>query len=97
MAVNYETLTIKIQADSKQANTNVDKLSTNLQKLNNTVETLDFEKLSRAQKLLQDIANIDFTNVSQGLTDVVKAFAVLGKDNTIKDFGKGRKKLRTAF
>ena len=77
--VSYDTLTIQINADSKQATSSIAKLSKNLQKLEEVAKSLDVKAITNAQKLLQDIANIDFTNVSKGLQDVVDAFRALNK------------------
>ena len=72
--VSYDTLTITIEADSNQANKNINTLSKNLQKLDNVAKDVDAERINEVKKLLQDIASIDFSNVSKGLADVVKAF-----------------------
>ena len=72
--VSYDTLTITINADSKQANTSINRLSKNLQKLDSTAKEIDKERILEVKELLRDIANIDFSNVAKGLQDVVKAF-----------------------
>lgn len=77
--VSYDTLTIEINADSKQANSSIKSLSNNLQKLDKVVNSLDVQSIQNTQKLLQNIANIDFSNVSQGLREVVDAFRALDK------------------
>ena len=75
--VNYDTLTIEINADSKKANSSINRLSKNLQTLEDVAKNLDYKTISGTKKLLQDIANIDFSNVSKGLQDVVSAFKTL--------------------
>lgn len=75
--VSYDTLTIQINADSKQANNSINALSKNLQKLDEVAKKLDKEKVEEVKTLLVDIANIDFSNVSKGLQDVVNAFKSL--------------------
>ena len=71
---SYDTLTIKIEADSKQANSNVKNLSNNLRQLDKSAKELNTRRLGEVRGLLLHIAKIDFSNVSQGLRDVVKAF-----------------------
>lgn len=72
--VSYDTLTITIDADSKSANKSISALSKNLEKLNTTAQNLDKDKIEEVKTLLLDIANIDFSNVSKGLQDIVNAF-----------------------
>lgn len=74
MNTSYDTLTITINADSSQAIADIGKLSTSLNRLNKSAQNLDVKKVNEVKKLLQGIAKIDFTNVSKGLQDVVKAF-----------------------
>lgn len=81
----YDTLTITINTDSKQANASIKKLSNNLEKLNDTAKNIDKEKIEEMKTLLVDIASIDFSNVSKGLQDIVSAF----KSFQGKAFGKG--------
>jgi len=70
----YDTLEIKIEADSKQANTAIKNLSANLNAFNETVKGLDLKRITEAKGLLQGIAKIDFSNVTKGLQSVVSAF-----------------------
>ena len=70
----YDTLEIKIEADSKQANTSIKNLSTSLNALNEAVKGLDTKRLVEVKGLLQGIAKIDFSNVIKGLQSVVSAF-----------------------
>ena len=70
----YDTLEIKIEADSKQANTSIKNLSTSLNALNEAVKGLDAKRLIEVKGLLQGIAKIDFSNVIKGLQSVVSAF-----------------------
>lgn len=74
MNTSYDTLTITINADSKQANTSIKALYTNLRNLEDTAKNLDDKRIGEVKKLLQGIAKIDFSNVSKGLQDVVNAF-----------------------
>lgn len=74
MNTSYDTLTITINADSKQANTSIKALYTNLRNLEETAKNLDDKRIVEVKKLLQGIAKIDFSNVSKGLQDVVNAF-----------------------
>lgn len=76
-SASYDVLKITIDVDSGNANRNISKLSTNLQKLNDKAKELDDKRLIEVKGLLQDIANIDFTNVVKGLDSVVKAFQAL--------------------
>lgn len=71
---SYDTLTITINADSKQANASISRLNTNLKKLDKTAQELNIERINEVKTLLLDIASIDFSNVSKGLQDVVSAF-----------------------
>ena len=75
--VSYDTLTITINADSQQANKSINTLSKNLRKLDETAKDIDKEQIEQVKGLLLDIANIDFSNVSKGLRDVVSAFKSL--------------------
>ncbi len=72
--VSYDTLTITINADSKNANASISKLNKNLNTLNETAKNLNTRRVGEIQGLLKNIAKIDFTNVSQGLKDIVMAF-----------------------
>ena len=74
---NYDTLQIKVGVDSSEALSNVSKLTKGLLALEETANKLDKKGLIQFKKLLQDIANIDFSNVSNGLKDVVSAFKQL--------------------
>lgn len=71
---SYDTLTIQINADSKQANSSIRTLSNNLQKLNDTAKNLNTRRIGEIRGLLLHIAKIDFSNVSKGLQDIVSAF-----------------------
>jgi hypothetical protein len=72
--VNYDTLTIQINADSKEANASIKSLSNNLNKLNESANKLNTRRLGEVKGLLLNIAKIDFSNVSKGLQDIVSAF-----------------------
>ena len=72
--VSYDTLTIQINADSKEANKSIRTLSNNLNKLNDTADKFNTRRLGEVKGLLLNIAKIDFSNVSKGLQDVVSAF-----------------------
>jgi len=78
--VNYDTLTIEINADSGKANRSINSLSKSLLKLEDTAKKLDWKQLETTKKYLEDIAKISFDNVSQGLQDVVSAFKALNKE-----------------
>lgn len=77
--IAYDTLTITINADSQQANRSINTLSKNLRKLDETAKEIDKQQIEQVKGLLLDIANIDFSNVSKGLHDVVTAFKQLNK------------------
>ena len=90
----YDTLKIRIEADSTEANASVKSLSANLRKLDKTAQDLDTDRVKEVKRLLQDIAKIDFSNVAKGLDGVVKAFNALStksaksvKDTTSKASG----------
>lgn len=72
--VSYDTLTIQINADSKQAVANISKLNRGLTNLDNTAKNLNTRRIGEIKGLLLNIAKIDFSNVSKGLQDVVSAF-----------------------
>ena len=72
--VSYDTLTIQINADSKQANASINRLSNNLNKLNDSANKLNTRRLGEVKGLLLNIAKIDFSNVTKGLQDIVSAF-----------------------
>ena len=74
----YDTLSIKIEADSSQAKSDIGQLSANLRKLNNASKELDLGKVKEIRGLLQSIASIDFGNVTTGLQSVVSALKTLG-------------------
>ena len=86
MAISYDSLELNISANVSGASRGIRALQRNLEALQNTVKGLDFGLIESLQKHLQDIANIDFSNVSQGLKDVVSAFRAL---NNAKLKGKG--------
>ena len=72
--ISYDTLTIQINAESKVATKNINALNRGLKNLDQTAKDLDKEKIEEVKGLLLDIANIDFSNVSKGLQDIVSAF-----------------------
>lgn len=74
---DYDTLSIKIVADSKGANANISKVTSSLESLQKLANELDFKKIEKVQKVLQDISKIDFSNVSSGLDSVVKSFKAM--------------------
>ena len=74
MAVSYDTLELQISADVSNASKGIKTLTKNLSNLQNVVKGEDFALIEQLQEHLQNIANIDFSNVSQGLRDVVSAF-----------------------
>ena len=80
----YDTLSIKIEADSKQANTSIKNLSTNLRDLDEQAKKLDTARLKEVRGLLQSIAKIDFSNVTKGLQSVVSAFKSLNAKSASK-------------
>lgn len=82
--VEYDTLQIKIEADSKQANTSIKNLSTSLKTLDERVKELDTNRLKEVRGLLQGIAKIDFSNVVKGLQSVVSAFNALKNKSSSK-------------
>lgn len=71
---SYDTLTITINADSKQANSSISRLSSNLEKLDKTAKNINTRRIGEVKGLLLNIAKIDFSNVSKGLQDIVSAF-----------------------
>ncbi len=73
-SASYDVLTIKINADSKEANKSIKGLSNNLNKLNETAKNLNTRRIGEVKGLLLNIAKIDFSNVSKGLQDIVSAF-----------------------
>ena len=86
---SYDTLTIKINADSKQANSSLKSLSTNLEKLNTVAQEIDTGRITKVKGLLLDIAKIDFSNVSKGLQDVVSAFKSFNNAKFMKQYQNG--------
>lgn len=74
MAVSYDTLTIEIGANVSNASQGIKTLKNNLNALQRAVSHIDTNSLTNVEKHLQKIANIDFSNVSKGLQDVVSAF-----------------------
>lgn len=78
--VNYDTLTIEINADSGKASRSITKLSNSLLKLEDVAKNLDWKQLEIAKKYLEDIAKISFDNVSNGLQNVVSAFKTMNKE-----------------
>ena len=72
--ISYDTLTIQINADSKVATKNINTLNRGLKNLDKTAQELNKDKIEEVKGLLLDIANIDFSNVANGLRDVVSAF-----------------------
>lgn len=84
---NYDTLSIKIEADSSKASANIAKMTKGLTDLESLAKKLDFSQIAKVQKVLQDISKIDFSNVSRGLDSVVKSF---NKLNNISSKSKGK-------
>ena len=81
---SYDTLTITINADSKEANKSIRQLSNNLNKLNESATKLNTRRLGEVKGLLLNIAKIDFSNVSKGLQDVVSAFKYFNNQANLK-------------
>lgn len=77
--IEYDTLKIKISADSQEANKSVEHLKDSLKTLDDTAKNLDVKQITQVQKILQDIASVNFDNVSKGLQSVVSAFKQLNK------------------
>lgn len=86
--VSYDTLSIRIEADSKQANASISRLSANLENLDATAKKLDTARITEVKGLLQDIAKIDFSNVTKGLQSVVSAFKAFNSKSMGKAFDK---------
>ena len=72
--IGYDTLTITINADSKQAISDINKLNRGLTNLDKTAKDINTRRIGEVKGLLLNIAKIDFSNVSKGLQDVVSAF-----------------------
>lgn len=72
--VEYDSITIQINADSKQATKNINSLNRSLSNLDQTAKNLNTRRIGEVKGLLLNIAKIDFSNVSKGLQDVVSAF-----------------------
>lgn len=85
---DYDTLSIKIVADSKGANANISKVTSSLESLQKLANELDFKKIEKVQKVLQDISKIDFSNVSNGLDSVVKSFKAMERASSKSLSGK---------
>jgi len=77
MAISYDSLELNISANVGEATKSIRSLKNSLNALQKTVQGLDFNSLTKVEKHLQNIAKIDFSNVSQGLKDVVSAFKSL--------------------
>lgn len=86
--ISYDTLSIKIEADSTQANSSISKLSHNLRNLDKSLNDLDTNRVKEVRGLLQSIAKIDFSNVTKGLQSVVTAFKALNTKSVSKAVGK---------
>ena len=75
MATELDSLVINISANVSGANKGLNNLRKNLSSLQTFVnEKLDTKAIDLLQEHLQRIADIDFSNVSRGLQDVVSAF-----------------------
>ena len=85
----YDTLTIRVEADSKQANTSIKNLSSSLQHLDETAKGLDTKRIIEVKGLLQSIAKIDFSNVIKGLQSVVSAFKAFSNKSFQKAINSG--------
>jgi len=73
-----DSLEIVISTNTKQANQGIRSLTKNLDALQTFVsDKLDLGTITTLEEHLQNISKIDFTNVSQGLKDVVSAFKAL--------------------
>jgi len=82
MAISYDTLELKISADVSNASRGIKSLTNNLSRLQETVKSNDFALIDKLQKHLQNIAKIDFSNVSKGLRDVVSAFQQVNREQS---------------
>lgn len=85
---SYEDLKINISADVSNASRGLKSLSKNLSTLQDTIKGLDLGLIDNLQKHLQKIAKIDFSNVSQGLKDIVSAFKMIEHQANKKTIGK---------
>ena len=74
---DYDTLRIKIVANTSTAIDTVDRFSSRLEKLENQAAKMDFSRLEKLQKILQEIASVDLTKVSNSLYSVAKSFEAL--------------------
>lgn len=81
---SYDTLTIQINADSKEANRSIATLNRNLNNLDETAKKLNTRRIGEVKGLLLNIAKIDFSNVSKGLQDVVSAFKYFNLNRSAK-------------
>lgn len=73
-AIEYQRLVVRVVADTSEVTADLKKFNSSLLKLDKISKELDFKHIKEVQELLQGIANIDFSNVSKGLQDVVRAF-----------------------
>lgn len=87
---SYDKLTIKVGIDSAGANRGITKLSTNLRELDKTAQEIDTKHIEEVRELLQSIANIDFSNVTQGLQSVVSAFKSFNSKTFMKATNGGK-------
>lgn len=89
MNTELDSLVININANVGGASRSIRSLSKNLTLLQNVAQKLDFGAIEKVERLLRNIANIDFSNVVNGLHDVVSAFKAMNKEasknGTLKD------------
>lgn len=74
---DYDKLTIKIMADTSSAIAGIKTLSSRLEELEKQAKKMDLTRLKKIEKILRDIAKIDFTRVSTSLYSVAKSFETL--------------------
>ena len=85
MAISYDSLELNISANVNEATKGIRSLKNSLNALQNAVKGLDFDTLTKVEKHLQNIAKIDFSNVSKGLQDVVNAFKAFNDKKFMAD------------
>lgn len=85
----YEELVIKVGADTKDAHTKLNNLSTSLDNLGKATKRFDLSHLEEIKGLLQEISKIKFDSLIMGLNSVVNAFDAVNS----KTFSTTRKAL----
>ena len=83
---NLQTLTIRLNAEVGKSAQNINKVATSIERLEEVGKKADWSIFEQIRDNLAGIANIDFSNVAQSLSDIISAMKTLGiTPKSVKD------------